>query len=202
MTTTEMVLPFLENTAQNLTSVFLAILGISALFLVSMLFVIALAYKSLLCTKIYTFIFEHNDWLLYKKAKKQGIQHYLNGHHLWQFSKEWDKAKVEYGVVDNNFRVLDESTINKLSSKYDELAEKYNYKEYNDAEKSINDEDVVLSLNMYDDQLYIRVGNGDKGLLTWEPMVKDILKGREIWTNGKTDNIKGLLTNPKMVVSF
>ena len=31
---------------------------------------ISLADKSLLSAKIYTFIFEHDDWLLYKKAKK------------------------------------------------------------------------------------------------------------------------------------
>jgi hypothetical protein len=165
------------------------------------LITIYLVPKSLLCDKIYCFFFEHDDWLLYKKAKKQGIQHYLNGYHFSQFYEEWNKVKDEYGIVDDNFIGIDEKVAYELLSKHSELAEKYHYKEYHEVSDSINDDDIVLSLNMYSEQLCIYVGNS-KNLLHWKPMMKDILNGCEIWANGKTDNIKGLLTNPKEVISF
>lgn len=160
--------------------------------------VMSLVPKSLLCAKIYTFIFEHDDWLLYEKAKKQGIQHYLNGHHFSQFYKEWSKVKDECGVVDDNLIALDESTANKLLTKHDELAKKYNYKEYNNTNKIINDDDIVLSLNMYSGRLYIGVGDSAKNILSWEPMVKDIIKSQVI----KDRVFCALLADPKMVVSF
>ena len=166
------------------------------------LITISLVHKSLLCAKFYCFFFEHDDWLLYKKAKKQGIQHYLNGHHFSQFYDEWHKVKNEYGIVDDNFTTIDEKVAYELLSKHNELSEKYNHKEYEDADKSINDDDIVLSLNMFGGQLYIGAGNSHKNLLHWKPMIKDILMGHEIWANGKTDNIKRLLTNPKEVISF
>lgn len=165
----------------------------------------SLVPKFLLCAKFYCFFFEQDDWLLYKKAKKQGIQHYLNNHHFSQFYEEWSKVKDEYGVnniSENDYLKLDKETKHALHIKYNELSEKYYYKEYNDAFKRINDDDIVLSLNEHSGRLYIEIGMGDKGLLIWEPMVRDILKGCEIWANGKTDNINRLLTNPKEVVSF
>ena len=204
MTTAEMIKPVLENI--NMTQIFLTILFwifVAALICCTIVVVsISFAHKSLLCAKIYTFFFEHDDWLLYKKAKKQGIQHYLNGYHFSQFYKEWNKVKDEYGVYDDNRIAVDETTANKLLAKHDELAEKYNYKEYDDADNSINDDDIVLTLNMFSGLLYIGVGHRDNGWLHWEPMVKDILKGCEIWANGKTDNAKRLLINPEHVVSF
>lgn len=163
---------------------------------------ISLVHKSLLCAKFYCFFFEHDDWLLYKKAKKQGIQHYLNGHHFSLFYDEWNNVKEEYGIVEDNFTTINEKVADELLSKHNELSEKYNYKEYNDADKSINDDDIVLSLSMYSELLYICAGNSAKNALHWKPMVKDILNGCEIWTNGKTDNVKRLLTNPKEVISF
>lgn len=166
------------------------------------LITMSLVNKSLLCTKFYCFLFEHDDWLLYKKAKKQGIQHYLNGHHFSQFYDEWNKVKDEYGIVNDDFSNIDEKIADELLSKHNELAEKYNYKEYNEANNSINDDDIVLSLNMYSGILCIGVGDRFKNILHWKPMIKDILMGHEIWANGKTDNIKRLLTNPKEVASF
>jgi len=164
---------------------------------------ISFVHKSLLCAKIYTFIFERGDWVLYRKAKKQGIQHYLNGHHFSQFYNEWNKAKDEYGVDDDNLIELDESTADKLLAKHDELAEKYHYKEYNDADKNTHDGDIVLSLNMYSGLLYIGIGRRSEGLLHWEPMVRDIIK-RQVHTrlHGYNDVYKLLLTDPKEVVSF
>lgn len=189
MTTTEMITPIFEN--NNMTQIFLTVLFyiFVAAFICSATLVIVmfLVHKSLLCAKIYTFIFEHNDWLLYKKAKKQGIQHYLNGHHLSQFYDEWDKVK---------------ETTNALHTKYNELAEKYHYKEYNDADESIKDDDIVLSLNTYSGQC-ISVGNSAENILHWEPMVKDIIKSQVNTRFHGWDNVyKLLLTNPKEVVSF
>lgn len=167
------------------------------------LIAISLAHKSLLCAKIYTFIFEHDDWLLYKKAKKQGIQHYLNGHHFTQFYDEWVKVKDEYGIVDDNFTNIDEKVADELLSKHNELAKKYNYKEYDDTDKNINDDDIVLSLNMFSGQLCIGVGDRDKDLLHWEPMVKDIIKSQvNTRFHGYDYVYKLLLTHPKEVVSF
>ena len=191
----------------NMTQIFLTILFyIFVVAFVScaiVLIAISLAHKSLLCAKIYTFIFEHDDWLLYKKAKKQGIQHYLNGHHFSQFCKEWDKVKDEYGIVDDNFTTVDEKVANELLSKHNELAEKYNYKEYNDADKSITDDDIVLSLNMYSRQLCIGVGDSAKNLLHWYPMVKDVIKSQvNTRFHGWDDVYKLLLTHPKEIVSF
>lgn len=207
MTTAEMIKPVLENI--NMTQIFLTILFwifVAALICCAIIVIVtSFVHKSLLCAKIYTFIFEHDDWLLYKKAKKQGIQHYMNGHHFSQFYTEWNKVKDEYGV-DNisaaDYLKLDKETTNALHTKYNELAEKYNYKEYDDADESINDDDIVLTLNMYSGLLYIGVGHKSEGWLHWEPMVKDVLKGCEIWANGKTDNAKRLLTHPEHVVSF
>lgn len=188
---TEIILPILLY-------VFVVAAIISAIVLIA----ISFANKSLLCAKIYCFFFELDDWLLYEKAKKQGIQHYLNGHHFSQFYDEWNKVKDEYGIVNDDFSNIDEKVADELLSKHNELAEKYNYKEYNEVNKNINDDDVVLSLSMFSEQLYICAGDSVKNTLHWEPMIKDILNGREIWTNGKTDNIKKLLTNPKEVISF
>lgn len=162
----------------------------------------SLVDKSLFCAKFYCFFFENDDWLLYEKAKKQGIQHYLNGNHFSQFYDEWNKVKDDYGIVNDDFSNIDEKVADELLSKHDELAEKYNYKEYNEVYNSINDDDIVLSLSMFREQLYICAGDSDKNTLHWKPMVKDILNGCEIWANGKTDNVKRLLINPKEVISF
>lgn len=164
--------------------------------------IISLVNKSLLCAKFYCFFYEHDDWLLYKKAKKQGIQHYLNGHHFSQYYYEWNKVQDEYSIVDNNFTDIDEKVADELLFKHDELAKRYHYKEYHEANVRINDDDIVLSLNMYSKQLYIGVGDSAKNILHWKPMIKDILSSYEIWANGKTDNVKRLLTNPKDVISF
>ena len=160
--------------------------------------VMSLVPKSLLCAKIYTFIFEHDDWLLYKRAKKQGIQHYINGHHFSKFYKEWNKVKEECGVVNDNFNVLDESVVDKLLAKHEELAEKYHYKEYDNVHKIINDDDIVLSLNMYNGLLDISVGNSAENILHWGPMVRDVIKSQTI----KDCVFYALLADPKMVVSF
>ena len=159
---------------------------------------ISLVHKSLLCAKFYTFFFEHDDWLLYKKAKKQGIQHYLNGHHLSQYYDEWNKVQNEYSIVDNNFTAIDEKVADELLSKHDELAEKYHYREYHEANVHINDDDIVLSLNMFSGLLCIGVGDSAKNILHWEPMVKDVIKSQTI----KDRVFYALLADPKMVVSF
>jgi hypothetical protein len=159
---------------------------------------ISLVHKSLLCSKFYTFFFEHDDWILYRKAKKQGIQHYLNGCHFSQFYDEWHKVQDQYGIVDGNFTDIDEKVADELLSKHDELAEKYHYREYDEVNNRINDDDIVLSLNMYSEQLYIGVGNIAKNLLNWEPMVKDIIKSQVT----KDRVFYALLADPKMVVSF
>lgn len=188
---TEIILPIL-----------LYVFVVAAIIISIVLIAISLVNKSLLCAKFYCFFFEQDDWLLYEKAKKQGIQHYLNGHHFSQFYYEWNKVKDEYGIVDDNFTIIDEKVADELLSKHDELAEKYNYKEYNEVNKNINDDDIVLSLSMYSEQLYLCAGDSVKNTLHWEPMVRDILNRCEIWANGKTDNVKRLLTDPKEVVSF
>lgn len=159
---------------------------------------IALVPKSLLCAKFYCFFFEHADWLLYKKAKKQGIQHYLNGHHFSQFYDEWDKVKDEYGIVDDDFTIIDEKVAEELLSKHDELAKKYNYKEYNEVSKNIKDDDIVLSLTMYSGLLCIEAGNSAKNTLHWEPIVKDVIKSQLT----KDRVFYALLANPKQVISF
>lgn len=205
MTTAEMITPVLEN--NNMAQIFLTILFyifvVALICCTIVLIAISLAHKSLLCANIYTFIFEHDDWLLYKKAKKQGIQHYLNGHHFSRFYDEWNKVKDEYGIVDDDFATIDEKVADELLSKQNELAKKYNYKEYDGADKSINDDDIVLSLNMYSGHLYIGVGDRNKDLLHWEPMVKDIIKRQVNTRFHGCDNVyKLLLTHPKEVVSF
>lgn len=162
---------------------------------------ISLIHKSLLCAKIYTFIFEHDDWLLYRRAKKQGIQHYLNGHHFSQFCKEWNTIKEKHGVNSisaADYLKLDEKTMSVLINEHDKLVGRCNYKEYREANESIKDDDIVLSLNTYNEQLYICAGDGNKELLTWEPMVKDIIKSQVI----KDRVFYALLADPKMVVSF
>lgn len=157
---------------------------------------ISLSNKSLLCAKFYCFFFENDDWLLYERAKKQGIQHYMNGHHFSQFCEEWSKVKDEYGVVNNNFLKLDEETRNTLYTKFNELKEKYYYKEYIETDKNIKTDDIVLSLNMYSERLYI-YSKGSKGMISLEPMVKDVIKSQL-----KLDSVfYALLANPKMVVS-
>ena len=162
---------------------------------------ISLVNKSLLCAKFYCFFFEQDDWVLYKKAKKQGIQHYLNGHHFSQFYEEWNKVQEEYGV--NNISAadylkLDEKTINALQDKHNELSEKYNYKEYNETDQNIKDDDIVLSLTMYSGLLCIEVGNNAKNILHWKPMVKDVIKSQLV----KDRVFYALLSNPKQVISF
>ena len=188
-----------------MTKIILTIFVVVFIIIAIVLIAISLANKSLLCAKFYCFFFEHDDWLLYKKAKKQGIQHYLNGHHLSQFHEAWNKVKEEYGVDNisaDDYLKLDKDIMNALHAKHNELSEKYNYKEYNEANNNINDDDIVLSLNMYCGLLCIGVSDSAKNILHWKPMIKDILLGHEIWANGKTDNIKRLLTNPKEVISF
>jgi len=180
-----------------LTYAFIAVVICCAIVLTA----ITLVPKSLLCAKIYTFIFEHGDWLLYKKAKKQGIQHYLNGYHFSQFYWDWNKVKDEYGVdamSAADYLKLNEETANALCDKHDELAEKYHYKEYRDVDEIIKDDDVVLSLNMYSGQLYICDGDKNKGLLTWAPMVKDVIKSQVT----KDRVFCELLDDPKTVISF
>ena len=165
--------------------------------------VLSLVNKSLLCAKIYTFIFEYDDWLLYKRAKKQGIQHYLNGHHFSQFCEAWNKVKDEYGVKNNYSKYLElgQETKETLLVKYNELKEKYYYKEYNESSIIITDDDIVLKSNMYDDRLlYICCNEGSecKKILSLKPMVKDVIKSQIT----KDRIFYELLADPKMVVSF
>ena len=98
---TEIILPILVY-------VFVVAIIIITIVLIS----ISLSNKSLLCAKFYCFFFDQDNWLLYERAKKQGIKHYLNGHHFSQFNVAWEKVKDEYGVINNNFLKLDEETRN------------------------------------------------------------------------------------------
>lgn len=185
-------------------TILLSIFAVGFICSVIAMVTISLTQKYLICAKIYTFIFEYDDWLLYKKAKKQGIQHYINWHHFSQFYDEWNMVREKYEVKyisSADYLKLDEETTNALHAKHDELSEKYYYKEFCDADESINDDDIVLSFRT-DYGLYLKVGNDYKKQLIWKPMIKDILSSYEIWANGKTDNAKRLLTNPKEVVSF
>lgn len=185
-----------------MTEIILSILvSILVVFLICcaiLLIVLSLVNKSLLCAKFYCFFFESDNWLLYERAKKQGIQHYLNGHHFSQFYDEWDKVKDEYGIVNDDFSNIDEKVADELLSKYDKLAEKYNYKEYYEVGKNINDNDIVLSLSMYSERLYICAGDSVKNTLHWEPMVKDVIKSQLT----KDRVFYALLVDPKMVISF
>lgn len=192
-----------------MTEIILSILfSIIVVFLICcaiLLIVLSLVNKSLLCAKIYTFIFEHKEWLLYRKIKKQGIQHYLNVHHLKQFGKKWKELKKEYGIINDDFSNIDENTSNIIISKFDELSNNYHYKEYHNVVESIKSSDVILVGNLFNEKLSIQIGYDSTvshGVLYNQPMVRDILKRHEIWANGKTDNIKRLLVNPKEVVSF
>lgn len=184
---TEIILPIL-----------LYVFVVAAIISIIVLIGITFANKSLLCAKFYCFFFENDDWILYEKAKKQGIQHYLNGHHFSQFYDEWDKVKDEYGIVNDDFSNIDEKVADELLSKYDKLAEKYNYKEYDEVNKNINDDDIVLSLSMYSERLYICAGDSVKNTLHWEPMVKDVIKSQLT----KDRVFYALLVDPKMVISF
>ena len=170
---------------------------VAVIIITIVLIAISLAHKSLLCAKFYCFFFEHDDWLLYERAKKQGIHHYLNGHHLSQFCEAWDKVKDECGVVNNNFLNLDEETNNTLYTKFDELKEKYYYKEYCETDKSIKDDDIVLSLSMDSGILCIGVGDKSKNILHWKPMVEDVIKSHLT----KDRVFYTLLADPKMVAS-
>ena len=174
------------------------VLVVAAIIAAIVLIAISFTNKSLLCAKFYCFFFEDDDWLLYERAKKQGIQHYLNGHHFSQFYDEWNKVKDEYGIVNDDFSNIDEKVADELLSKHNELAEKYNYKEYNEVNKNINDDDVVLSLSMFSEQLYICAGDSVKNTLHWEPMVKDVIKSQLT----KDRVFYALLVDPKMVISF
>lgn len=192
-----------------MTEIILSILfSILVVFLICcaiLLIVLSLVNKSLLCAKIYYFFFEHDDWLLYERAKKQGIQHYLNVHHLKQFGKKWKELKVEYGIINDDFSNIDESTSNLIISKFDELSNNYHYKEYHNVAENIKSDDIVLVGELFGEKLTIQIGydsTTSRRALYNQPMVRDILKGCEIWANGKTDNIKRLLVNPKDVISF
>lgn len=208
MTTAEMILPVLEN--NNMTQIFLTILlSIFIIVLIDcaiMLTVLSLAPKSLLCAKIYTFIFEHENWLLYKKIKKQGIQHYLNVHHLKQFINKWKELKAEYGIINNDFSNIDENTSNIIMSKLDELSEYYHYKEYHHVTESIKSDDVVLMGELFSEKLSIQIGYDStmsRGVLYNQPMVKDIIKSQvNTRFHGKDNVYELLLKYPKEIISF
>lgn len=208
MTTAEMILPVLEN--NNMTQIFSTILlSIFIIVLIGcaiMLTVLSLAPKSLLCAKIYTFIFEHENWLLYKKIKKQGIQHYLNVHHLKQFINKWKELKAEYGIINNDFSNIDENTSNIIMSKLDELSEYYHYKEYHHVTESIKSDDVVLMGELFSEKLSIQIGYDStmsRGVLYNQPMVKDIIKSQVNTRFYGKDNVYELLLKyPKEIISF
>lgn len=170
-----------------------------AIVVVSFLFIIGMSNKLLLCAKIYTFIFEHDDWKLYKKIKKQGIQHYLNTYHLKQFSKKWEELKKEYGIINDDFSCIDVDTENILQSKFDELSEDYHYKEYHNVTEIIESDDVVLVCELFGDDLTIQIGYDSTishGALYNQPMVRDILKGHDDYV------FKIILKDPQQVISF
>jgi hypothetical protein len=170
-----------------------------AIGLVSLLFIIGMSHKLLLCAKIYTFIFEHKEWLIYKKMKKQGIQHYLNTYHLKQFAKKWAELKEQYGVINDDFSYLDEDTKNILISKFDELSENYHYKEYHNVTEIIKSDDVVLVGDLFNEKLSIQIGYDStmsRGALYNQPMVREILKGHDEYV------FKIILKQPQQVISF
>lgn len=170
-----------------------------AIGLVSLLFIIGMSQKLLLCAKIYTFIFEHDDWKLYKKIKKQGIQHYLNVHHLKQFSKKWEELKKEYGVINDDFSNIDEDTKNILISKFDKLSEECHYKEYHNVTENIKSDDVVLVGELFGDKLTIQIGYDptiSHGALYNQPMIREILNGHDEYV------FKIILKQPQQVISF
>lgn len=183
-----------QNTLILLTYVFII--------LASVLFVIVTSNKLLLSAKIYTFIFEHDVWKLYKKMKKQGIQHYLNTYHLKQFAKKWEELKEQYGVINDDFSYLDEDTKNILISKFDKLSEECYYKEYHNVTESINSDDVVLVgdvCDLFNEKLAIQIGYDStmsRGALYNQPMVRDIIKGHDEYV------FKIILKTPQQVISF
>jgi hypothetical protein len=167
--------------------------------LVSVLFVIVTSNKLLLSAKIYTFIFEHKEWLIYKKIKKQGIQHYLNVHHLKQFAKKWAELKEQYGVINDDFSYLDEDTKNILISKFDKLSEECHYKEYHNVTENINSDDVVLVGELFGNKLTIQIGYDptiSHGALYNQPMIREILNGHDEYV------FKIILKQPQQVISF
>jgi hypothetical protein len=167
--------------------------------LLVLLFIIGTSHKLLLCAKIYTFIFEHKEWLIYKKIKKQGIQHYLNVYHLKQFIEKWAELKEQYGVINDDFSYLDEDTKNILISKFDKLSENYHYKEYHNVTESIKSDDVVLVGELFGNKLTIQIGYDptiSHGALYNQPMIREILNGHDEYV------FKIILKQPQQVISF
>lgn len=167
--------------------------------LLSVFFVIVTSKRLLLSAKIYTFIFEHDEWKLYKKMKKQGIQHYLNVYHLKQFIKKWEELKAKHGIITDDFSNIDEFTGNIIMSKFDELSEYYHYKEYHNVTESINIDDVVLVGELFGGELTIQIGYDStisRGALYNQPMVRDIIKSCDGYV------FKNLLQHPQQVISF
>ena len=162
----------------------------------NILVIIGMSNKLLFCAKIYTFIFEHDVWLLYKKAKKQGIQHYLNAYHLKQFGTKWEEFKEKYTIINDDFSKLDDNTSNIMISKFDKLAEEYHYKEYHDVTEIINSNDVVLVGEVFS---IIQTGYASTRsniVLYNKLMIEDIIKKHDAYV------FKVLLENPQQVISF
>lgn len=169
-----------------------------AIVVVSFLFIIGMSNKLLLCAKIYTFIFEIDDWKLYKKIKKQGIQHYLNVYHLKQFTKKWEELKKEYSIINDDFSNIDKITSHIIMMKFEELSEDYHYKEYHNVTENIKSNDVVLVGELFGDKLTIQIGYDStfRRALYNQPMVRDILRGHDDYV------FKLLLKLPQQVISF
>jgi hypothetical protein len=200
---TYLVLLLIKRKKNNMTQIFSTILlSIFIVVLIGcaiMLTVLFLAPKSLLCAKIYTFIFEHDDWKLYKKIKKQGIQHYLNVHHLKQFTNKWKELKAEYGIINDDFSNIDENTSNIIMSKFDKLSEECHYKEYHNVTESIKSDDVVLVGELFGNKLTIQIGYDptiSHGALYNQPMIREILNGHDEYV------FKIILKQPQQVISF
>ena len=182
MTTSEMIIPVLEN--NNMAQIFLTILFyifvVTLICCAIVLIVISLASQSLLCAKIYTFIFEHDDWLLYKKAKKHGIQHYLNGYHFSNFWKKWGEEEE------------------KLDEKFNDLSLECHYIEYTKAYNKLESGDIVLSSTVNGGLCIYNIPAPYQKLrmIISRPLIEDVLKNM----NNYTADL--LIDQPQNVISF
>jgi len=188
---------------EQIITFFFVIFVIVVLFLVSILLIIALANKSLFCAIVYSFIFEHQDWKLYRKLKKQGIQHVLNGVDFSHFYREWNATQKEYGILepgaDKSIDSLTKQEVEELIAKHAELAEKYHYNEYSEVFDKIKEDDAVLSITYYNQcHLHLDLGKNNKtvGAINLKPMVEKIIKMQ------KDERFTKVLSDPKSVVSF